>query len=353
MLTASQKSAFLYAESVAKKQNEKAYLKLKEIWNEHVPNEISLPRFLEGLELNSEVCIHFHPDRIGNNGKSVLESLTESGYYANQFETGISNGGLDKLIDGKRQLWESRLFGNSYSNDSENLGERPKYGALDVMRNPDGPSPRFGSCYFRLQPKVNVRCTFTYLDSYFEPESIGTISFLSSVLLEMAMELIKKNALFGVENIDLEHFVKRIGIENTQSKKAGRALDEYVEAQIHGEISLKEDVNELVADACFRDTEVEKELEVLCKKFDISLSWQAGFSITPQLIPTDFRGENMQKLAREITESGDLTAYEIGLASKNALQNPTSWEKWGTPIEIQQKLKYLWHALMLFGEYKL
>ncbi|MGQ7111171.1 DUF3626 domain-containing protein, partial [Escherichia sp. TWPC-MK] len=32
--------------------------------------------------------------------------------------------------------------------------------------HPDGPAPRFGSCYFLLSPKVSSRSTYTYLDSH-------------------------------------------------------------------------------------------------------------------------------------------------------------------------------------------
>jgi hypothetical protein len=59
-----------------------------------------------------------------------------------------------------------RLFGGAYHCDDATNAQRPKYGALDLMRHPDGPAPRFGSCYFLLKPAVAARCTFTYLDSH-------------------------------------------------------------------------------------------------------------------------------------------------------------------------------------------
>ena len=52
--------------------------------------------------------------------------------------------------------------------------ERPKYGALDHRRRPNGAAPRFGSAHLRLAPAVLDRTTFCFPDSVFEPTAFGT-----------------------------------------------------------------------------------------------------------------------------------------------------------------------------------
>ncbi len=70
------------------------------------------------------VALNFHPDRIAVGGRVVVEALLEDGVYRNQFETGISNGGLGAI----RERFEDRLFAGSYRRTGLLASERPKYG---------------------------------------------------------------------------------------------------------------------------------------------------------------------------------------------------------------------------------
>jgi hypothetical protein len=45
---------------------------------------------------------------------------------------------------GARDAWEMTLFGRAYHMGAVPTSERPKYGALELVRFPDGPIPRFG-----------------------------------------------------------------------------------------------------------------------------------------------------------------------------------------------------------------
>ena len=60
------------------------------------------------------VTVNFHPDRLLADGRSVAEALCEEGGYRNQFETGISNGGLTAFPGGERDRWEEAAFGGAY-----------------------------------------------------------------------------------------------------------------------------------------------------------------------------------------------------------------------------------------------
>ena len=73
-------------------------------------------------------------------------------------------------------------------------------------------------------------------------------------------------------------------------KEPARNLNHYIEAQIHGEISLKEDVEVLVADPSFKGTDVGRVLEEICLKYAIDLYWHIGFVLMVDEVPMDFRG---------------------------------------------------------------
>ena len=73
-------------------------------------------------------------------------------------------------------------------------------------------------------------------------------------------------------------------------KEPARNLNHYIEAQIHGEISLKEDVEVLVAHPSFKGTDVGRVLEEICLKYAIDLYWHIGFVLMVDEVPMDFRG---------------------------------------------------------------
>lgn len=124
------------------------------------------------------VALNFHPDRVAADGRTVAEALLEDGLYRNQFETRISNGGLGAV----RDRFEARLFAGAYGQPGVVPAERPRYGGLDLVRHPDGPCPRFGSCHLRLRADVLGRSTFSFGDSVTEAAACGTVDELVPVL---------------------------------------------------------------------------------------------------------------------------------------------------------------------------
>jgi hypothetical protein len=139
---------------------------------------------IKSVHTHGRVGLHFHPERLTRTGRSVAESLLQSGVYKSQFETGLSSGSPSAFPGGERDLWESRLFGGAYHGADALASGRPKYGALEVMYHPDGPAPRFGSCYFLLHPEVSKRSTFTFGGSHEPqaPERTGTLDILEPVM---------------------------------------------------------------------------------------------------------------------------------------------------------------------------
>lgn len=252
------------------------------------------------IDRNLKVTFNFHPDRI-QGSLHILDSLAQTGIYKSQFETQTSNGGLTAHPGSDRWNWESRIFGNAY--DSAYPEERPKYGSLNYKNSQYGGSPRFGSAYLRLAEDVLDRTTFCYPDSVFEPEAFGTAQHMNLIKLALA------------DDKDL--------------------LDDYVEAQVHGELNLTRDVEALVLDPSYRSTGVEE----LAKKLGCNIEWHDGFvlSIDEIIKYPDYRGEEYIQLGQEISENGVLTPYIIGLAAATGKYD-------------QQNLKRVWHYLARFGQ---
>ena len=82
---------------------------------------------MESVLEHARVVVHFHPDRFGPKSSSVAEALFSEGVYRNQFETGLSSGGLSAFRGGARDAWEMTLFGGAYHRHVVPASERPKY----------------------------------------------------------------------------------------------------------------------------------------------------------------------------------------------------------------------------------
>lgn len=257
------------------------------------------------LDPAMRVTLNFHPDRAATAGVSVLAALAADGVYLSQFATGTSNGGLTAHPGGDRRRWESRIFGGAY--DEADPRERPVYGGLDFRRRGrrrgHGAAPRFGSAHFRLTAQAAARSTFCYPDSAAEPTRFGT--------------------------------ARRMGlIELARADRARDRLDDYIEAHVHGPVSLARDVEALVLDPCYRGTEVEAEAERLpCR-----IEWHGGFRLAAAAMAAhpDYRGPEIVELGARIAVGGMLNPKIIGDAA-------------GTGEHDPQALKRVWHHLARFG----
>ncbi|GAA1031156.1 MULTISPECIES: DUF3626 domain-containing protein [Amycolatopsis] len=246
------------------------------------------------------VTLHFHPDRLVN-GVPILESMARDGRYRSQFETGVSNGGLTARRGGDRWRWESRLFAGVY--DDVEAAHRPKYGSLNFRGRKTGGSPRFGSAYLRLARHTMSRATFAYPDSVFEPTSFGVEARLSELV-----------AIAEADDKDL--------------------LDDYIEAQVHGEVNLARDVEALVLDPSYRGTEIETAAQKLG-----AVEWHDGFRLdTGELLRhPEYRGPEFTALGAELAEDGKLDPRILGKATG----------------QDEQALKRVWHLLARFGNQEL
>ncbi|WP_326672072.1 DUF3626 domain-containing protein [Streptomyces sp. NBC_01257] len=251
------------------------------------------------LDPSLRLTLNLHPDR-ETAGRPVLAALARDGVYHSQFVTGTSNGGLTAHPGGDRWRWESRIFDGAY--DGAPAGQRPVYGALDFRRSPVGAAPRFGSAHFRLTADALPRATFCYPDSAAEPEDFGVAS--------------------GMRLIELAEADDR------------DALDDYIEAQIHGPVLLDRHIEALVLDPCYRGTAVEEEARAL----PLRTEWHGGFRLSVEELRRhgDYRGEEFVVLGAAIAEDGFLDPRIIGDAARTGRHD-------------LQSLKRVWHCLARFG----
>ncbi|WP_329577515.1 DUF3626 domain-containing protein [Kitasatospora sp. NBC_01250] len=245
------------------------------------------------------LTLNFHPDRLVG-GRPILRAMAADGVYRSQFVTGTSNGGLTARQGGDRWRWEQRIFGGAY--DDAPADERPIYGALNFRRQVVGAAPRFGSAHFRLACEALTRATFCYPDSAAEPEDFGVASAMS--LVELA----------AADSRD--------------------ALDDYIEAQVHGPVLFDQHVEALVLDPCYQGTEVEAAARLLpCR-----VEWHGGYRLGVEELRRhpEFRGQEFVDLGAELAEDGLLDPGIIGAAARTGRYD-------------EQALKRVWHYLARFG----
>lgn len=254
----------------------------------------------EPADPSLRVTLHFHPDRLLA-GVPILRLMARDGVYRSQFETGTSNGGLTAHPGGDRWRWESRIFAGAY--DDGPAPDRPKYGSLNFRRRLVGGSPRFGSAYLRLSQRTLARTTFCYPDSVFEPGHFGVAARLSTLV-----------AMAGADDKD--------------------ALDDYVEAHVHGVVDLGRDVEALVLDPCYRGTPTETAAGALV----CPVEWHGGFTLTTTELQRNpgYRGPEFVALGVAIARDGRLDPRVIGDASRTGRYD-------------EQALKRVWHYVARFG----
>ena len=305
------------------------------------------------LRTEARVELSFHPDRRIASGANVAEELLRDGIYRNQFETAISNGSRSAHSGGNRQEWEQRMFGGVYERCA--ASERPKYGALNICGYSDGSAPRFGSCYLGLRPQVSERTTFSYGDSATDPCEIGTLHRFDLIWLAIFRDVLNRGNVLALPRSTLSTLLTRVRASCTTSsptrfrQSPGRALDNYIEAQVHGDIRLDRDVEFIVVDPSFARSKVGTTLECVSRKYGFPLYYHKGFVVDVGEISDDFRGPEIPKLAMRIARASVISAKDIGDAAESLHSHPEVWCDWGTVDETLQHIKQLWHVLVQYG----
>lgn len=313
---------------------------------------------VESVRARPGVALHFHPERLSRMGRSVAEGLLQDGVYKNQFDAGLSSGSPSAFPGGERDLWENRLFGGAYHGIDDASSGRPKYGALEVMDHPDGPAPRFGSCYFLLRPDVAGRSTFTFGGSHEDcaPERTGTLEVLEPVMAPLLAQIEQGGGAFGIDDLTVAGCLAQMARKasapslDPRPRPLGRVLDSFFEVQVHGDIRLAEDVERLVCDPAFQSHPVGEVLAAISVRYGVRLSWHPGFTLPVSRVPDVFRGYPVRPLAERIAGGGVLDAALIGAAANSLKLEPEIWQYWASYEEVLTQFRRLWHVLVVGGD---
>jgi hypothetical protein len=180
---------------------------------------------------------------------------------------------------------------------------RPKYGTLDHLGSGIGGAPRFGSAHLRLKKHVIPRCTFAYPESHIEPTAYGTAEQMA--LLPLVIE----------------------------NKQKLEPLDNYIEAHVHGLLRVSDDVEAVVLDPSYRDTQVEIDAQSL----PCELEWHQGFVLA------------VERFDDCVRYRGKAVADFIKLVAKQGILTPALLDNYRDDNEDQQLVKKAWHCIARFG----
>jgi hypothetical protein len=291
--------------------------------------------------------LNFQPDRVTASNSTVSAGLLEDGRYRSQWVTGISNGSRSAVAGGDRHGFERALFDGAYDAVDPATYEFPVYGALDLLQDPHGGSPRFGSSYVVLASHVRRRTTLCVGDSHLGPRDVGTFDAPWSLLAGLAEQAAARSLLDRALGLD-DFF--RVLDGRIPSLTPSRCLDGYVEAQVHGGIDLARDVEAIVLDPSFAGTDTDRDITTAARRYGFAIGWHGGSALAVGDVPSDFRGPSMPGLARRVAgPDGVVDALSIGRAARRVpLDGPLPG---GDPRESDlQQLKYLWHTLLAHGQ---
>ncbi|MCP4223093.1 MAG: DUF3626 domain-containing protein [Actinomycetia bacterium] len=322
-------------------------------WDAVIPGEGVGP-WIERFPVAGRITLNFHPDRIVSSSLrskdpiTVAAGLAADGLYRSQWTTGISNGGRSAVKGGEREQWERDLFAGAYDGTDLATVERPIYGALDLLRDPHGGSPRFGSSFVVLRSEAGARATMCVGDSHLGPTDLSTVDEPAAILAGLA-EQAAGGYLLG-RSLGTDALLAALD-QDLASDRPARDLDHYVEVQIHGGVDLRNDVAAIVVDPSFAATEVDSALSTAAARYGFELVWHSGSELAVVDIPGDFRGPTMPALGRRVALAvahGVVDAYSIGRATHSLELGPP--QPGGDPPDSEiQQLKYLWHTVLAFG----
>ncbi|WCN84233.1 DUF3626 domain-containing protein [Micromonospora sp. LH3U1] len=354
VLNAAQTAALAYVRSIAVAERPAALAAMaRELADADVGDRPE--RLLAAVVHHARLTVNFHPDRLGADGRTVAAALADDGAYRSQFVTGISNGGLTAYPGGDRDRWERRMFGGAYQRPEVTPAERPTYGGLNLLDHPDGACPRFGSCHLRLRPAVLARATFCLGDSHLGPRTVGTSDAFEAMFAGLLASTVATGECLGRAGTGVGTLVRTVLNAPSTPPTVGRALDDYVEAQIHGTLDLARDVEELVVDPSFAGTSTGVTLELIAERYGFPLRWHPGFVLPVDRVDPVFRGPEIPVLAarlhREFARPGEpVDAALIGRAAASVVAEPERWADRGPIADTLQHLKQLWHVLVRYGE---
>ena len=147
---------------------------------------------------------------------------------------------------------------------------------------------------------------------------MGTLQEFDDVLSALLRDVFFHDGALGESNLTVAILLDRMEralanpvAQRTSTGAPHRNLNQYVEAQVHGSVSLASDVDALVVDPSFQGTETADCISELCRKYEVELQWHHGYRLRVEDVPRDFRGPTMPSLAERVARERMLDASAV------------------------------------------
>lgn len=201
--------------------------------------------------------------------KTILQHMLNDKYIKNGYETGRFLNVLFDVKSNSRSQWESNLFNKEYDN-AEGY-ERVKYGALNILNEPNGISQckYYGDSFFVLKNDLKNRISFVCGDSASQMLHICTFKYCEQLLIHPTNEHFN-----AIVNRNSSVINKRDLSDLTNLTDLTDARFPYIEAQIHGPVRLNSDIEKFcISDINFNklDFNDKENIKVFCDKNNIQL----------------------------------------------------------------------------------
>ncbi|KAI6652321.1 hypothetical protein LOD99_7336 [Oopsacas minuta] len=207
-----------------------------------------LDKTLHWIRYEAPIIIHLNLD-------TALNFLVKDTHYRNRFETGTSGGCLDLAA---RSSWEDRIFDKAYRKSPASY--RVKYGVLNIVGDSCGVKAcyGYGDSFLQLK-KVRLRTTFASADTSMSNVKLSCCEHYVNVMNEYSESELK--AILDVAT-------KRVSSHDSS------VIATYKEVQIHGPVSLSDNVECIVVNQRHRtDKKINKLLEKFITDNKCNLIW--------------------------------------------------------------------------------
>ncbi|MET3806665.1 hypothetical protein ABIB25_003685 [Nakamurella sp. UYEF19] len=161
--------------------------------------------------------------------------------------------------------------------------------------------------------RATARATFCWPDSVCRPEAIGGPEKLEELCRLADRGILDRGVL----------------ADSATGRPLADPLDDYVEAHVHGGLSIARDVEALVLDPSDREANAEVLDQIACP-----VLIHPGYRVTADAIDPDYRGPAPIELALEL--GGEITPAKLAAASRSE-------------VHSAQAVKWLWHCLARYG----
>lgn len=127
-----------------------------------------------------------------------------------------------------QNIIQNIVFSDVYKDSSDS--ERPKYGSINICKSICGDvlCHRYGEICLKYKDEVKERSTFTFGDSFLMMTYVCTFKNLDHILFHLDIYSINK-------------IINLINNENINKIP----LNQYIEAQIHGDVDITKDVESI------------------------------------------------------------------------------------------------------------